>query len=203
MTDATQSIADVCEAPVVFTPQNKPQLLSDLFASVPAPETLVILSKGPSLDQYRREWAAYPHVALNEVIECLPGDYGLYLDAVFAQLNVPSFTALIRERRHEVHHGGRGYVFDRDWFAGYGYHPGLTAVTAVNLAAIWGVKRLVFVGFDGLDGVGEQRYARCIRRILQPASKADYANVNPLLLDAIEAAGIESVWFHRQLAKKE
>jgi hypothetical protein len=72
----------------------------------------------------------------------------------------------------------------------------VTAGMAIYIAGLWGVKRIIFVGFDGYDRTDSKIHADCVT-LLDGRENADYTKVNECINAALAHTGIQPVWFHR------
>ena len=88
-----------------------PRPITDLWKT-PAPGRVVVLGKGPSLEEYRPEgYANDVVVGLNEVCETYRCDFMVYVDNRMQNVKVPEGTLPLRQKGQRRQHDGRGYVW--------------------------------------------------------------------------------------------
>lgn len=170
--------------------------ITEYFNANRAPETVVVLGKGPSLDRYKPgQFGDAYVVGLNETMEQIPCDMGVYIDDRQRELSIPGGVVIVRPVNRSYHHDGRGYIYDR--MRGYDNgHTKATAAMAITMLHMWGVKKLILVGFDSFDGPTEKIKADCVRAIAERGN-SDYSIINKSIRQALDYTGFEPVWFHR------
>jgi hypothetical protein len=166
-----------------------------------APEEVILLGKGPSLDKWDgSETNGRVVVAINEAMTKKECDYGIYSDEAMRALSPPTNVSIIRPSFLKHSHGDcEQFVYDR---AEYGAQTCSTASIAIIMLGVWGVKRILAVGFDAYDTPIGPVYADCVSGMISSRSSSDFSFVNETIEDAIRASGVDVEFWHRQLATK-
>lgn len=175
-----------------------------------ADKRAVLVGKGPSFDS----WAAKPMpphdviVTINEAFVACPcsPDYAFCLEP--EPLKRMATTIPMRPRtiwvlpQHLTKHVPEGTSIARFAFGEFGTRPGMATADAA-LRWLWtaGVRRVLMVGFDGIDEPERTEYALAVQAAGAPATKAkSWEKVNRDVLAALAATGLEAEWFHRSIS---
>lgn len=174
--------------------------LKTLVETVPTPRRVVLLGKGPSLQQ----WVPYAEpgtavVAINEAATVGPCDYAIYVDRQHGQLDL-SHTTPVRHHKWREQHDGRGYFFGgrkTDRCCLPPGRPRCTAGVALAWFGVWGVKDILTYGFDAYDGPTDTVYSDRIPKVLHRRENADYTEVNHGIRAMIRQFDLNVRWAHR------
>lgn len=190
--------------------------LSDFFVDHPVPidRRAILLGKGPSLDGFagsgRRD---IPIFGLNHAAQECRCMVAVYVDGNGRRLTweFPADTIVIHYDKW-THQGDNDvYVYLRKMAA---YQPddprhlnargrtieqlGGSAAVALTVLGMWGIREVLMVGFDGMDG--DERQARLFppgTPGLNTRGKSYATRVNPNILKALEVFDVTATWFHR------
>jgi hypothetical protein len=186
--------------------QSGTKTIERFYRELPPPDRLVMLGKGPSLERYDpAEYRDWPVWGLNETMTQFPCDYGCYMDGHFKDLHIPPGVVLIRPDNHSGHHGRRGYTYQPSRIAdGFGPRYQVvhsTAAVSLYICGMWGVKKILLVGFDSWDknektGWCDYTYAKNLV-VLKKRSTNNYNVINRILGLVLAMWDFDLRWYHR------
>jgi len=160
------------------------------------PEEVWLAGKGPSLKTYNWNLVGSYCFACNEAaIEISPNCFGVFV------IDLPVIDNLRRWLDH------RTIVFTKEkldfpnlaiWERNDIAEITSTSVTAVQILAIMGVRKIHFVGFDSMDG--DANYTPFLRDLgLRRGNTDGYKFINERLKMHLLQEQIEAVWEHRNV----
>jgi hypothetical protein len=180
---------------MVAEQQTKPQPLEELWKK-PCTDRAVLIGKGPSVDKYIPDTSGAVVAAINEAAATFPCEYMFYTDRNAGDVEIPETVVPVRSAKTAEKHGGRGYSYvSRDAIPDE--VRGCASAHAVWILGKWGVKEILFVGFDGWDDPRPAvQYGKCIKAI-NPLPSPNYSKINGTIRAALDATGVRPIWFHR------
>lgn len=171
------------------------------------PPRAVVLGKGPSLDDYgldRDRCGAFV-VGLNEVAEVIPCHAAVHLDDF--KLEIAPEVLVFRPPIACCSSVDCTYVFERDdkppkpgREAYHLPHHGFgTATAAVTILGMWGIREILFAGFDSYPETMQAGYAKCLEGKIRRPSGGNrvYVGINKGIAAALTFYGIRALWFHQ------
>ena len=177
--------------------QTKPQSLEELW-KLPCTDRAVLIGKGPSVDHYVPDTSGAIVAGLNSAAAAFPCDYMFYNDRQAGDIEIPDSVVPIRSNKTVDKHGGRGYSYVARAEIPDGIR-GCASGPAVWILGKWGVKEILFVGFDGWDDpkpAAADQYGKSV----DPSGSLpfpNYSKINGTIRAALDATGVRPIWFHR------
>jgi hypothetical protein len=175
------------------------------WLDTPSPLRAVLIGKGPSLDSYADQDACGAFVmTINEAAEVVRCDAAVYIDDF--KLTVPRSTIVFRPPEAVGSAVDRTYLYERSkrqpkaGREGYHlpHHGYGTSTAAITILGMWGIREVLMVGFDSLDGGGQTgKYAECLIGHSRPNSAQAYVGINKGNQAALLYYAMTAYWFHR------
>lgn len=189
--------------------------IAEFFTRHPVPEHrhAVLLGKGPSLDNYVLNFPlsdnAVPALGLNDVPERLRCWAAIYVDGPPGRFRY-SPEIIVIHHKHWPHKGAdEDYEYNwpacgqpptlpthMEWKGRKEIERGGTSAVALTVLGMWGIKEILMVGFDGIDG--NEAVAECVPGAVANIPPKTYRRmVNPNVMRALEVFGMNPTWYHR------
>lgn len=189
--------------------------IADYIKANPCPQRVVLLGKGPSLEDYRDEdFSGEFVVGCNEVAETYRCDMAFFIDDIMTGVEYPNSCLIARQKKLKESHGGRGLFWLWDGVPSWARRS--TAAMAIYWLSQWGVTDFLLVGFDAYDGPCEKVYAnglrikkergrRISRNVARPVagilhrdqSPGDFTSVNEIIANTLMFERLDPRWWHR------
>lgn len=164
-------------------------------------DEVVLLGKGPSLDEYKSRQVETRYVlAINEAAFAFPCDGVIYADTVFNSVEFPDGMDIIRPSDMGSTHGGRGYLYrvNGDFGQPLGaeeirtYGPG----TAARAFALIGKARIPRITCWGIDAFALMRFAECVKpHLATDHFGKNYAKIAMSIVAALKRETFDRVTF--------
>jgi len=157
---------------------------------------VALIGKGKSLESYKG--SCYQDVCINETVYLVPDPYAcIAIDykVLDKYTKVPPPCIIMKKRQHKKYSFPNEELWDYT-LCPHGKHA--TAPIAIQVLQHYGVKEILFVGFDAIDG--DPDYCDgVIKNEYQGTNRDGYKRISSETLRILDCTGVEAEWFHRSL----